>query len=117
MIGFGGECVVPDSVTELCLGVSVHFFAADVVASLRPGGGRARLHVQSEDSPLLGRGVEDGRALDQAQLFELADHVIALALLEAGGFGESGHRSEALLLPLIVGHLEKGAADTHLAGT
>lgn len=41
----GWECVAPDSLTDLCPGVSVYFFAADVVASLRPGGGWARLHV------------------------------------------------------------------------
>jgi hypothetical protein len=55
--------------------------------------------VESEDCALLGRSVEDLRALDESQKFQLPDHVVALALFEPGGLGQFGHRGKTLGLP------------------
>src|SRR5688500_14569784 len=98
-------------------GVSFIPFPADMVASLGPRSRRTRLHVESEDCSLLGRGVENFRALDKTQEFQLPDYVVALALFESGGLSQFRHRCKTLGLSHLVCHFEECAANAHLPRT
>lgn len=97
-------------------GVSFDVVAADVIAPAGDIGGGLRREMEAEDRAFFVGGVEELGALDEAELFELGDDVVALPLFESGGVGQFRNRGEAFGLARRVCQLIERAADAQLSG-